>query len=226
MSSSQKPDLIRAALLAGILRGDFGTDDARLPREEDLAEAFEVARPTLRSAVQGLKALGIVTVKHGRPGAVIRPAEEWALHDVELLELVLTSAIAADVLAEALECRLLVAPQAAAFAAERATDEDIARIEAALERAKEDGPAIGSPPAPELEFHRAVMAASHNRFLAHVAVPIEAALAPRVKHPPASARHEERIFDAVRARDPAAAREAMTEWLVALTPRRLRARKG
>jgi GntR family galactonate operon transcriptional repressor len=213
MSPQQKPDFIRDALLDGILRGEFGAEDAMLPREQDLAVAFGVARPTLRAAVKALQALGIVEVTHGRPGARVRPMVDWHLLDRELLETVLDGARGRELVGEALEWRLLVVPEAAALAAERASADDLARLEAALDAMRSARrPAIGTRPGPALEFHRALVEAAHNRFLARATLPLEAALADRLRRRRSGAA-EAAVVAAIRQRDPAAAREAARAWL-------------
>jgi GntR family transcriptional regulator, galactonate operon transcriptional repressor len=209
---TQKPDVIRAEVLAAILRGDYPD---RIPREEDLAEVFGVSRGTARAAVHHLQAHDIVAVKHGRPGAAVRPSREWSLFDASLLETVLDGPTGKDVLDEALEGRLLVAPEAAALAAERATDHELDELARRLELVRSAGKAarLGPRPSPELEFHRGVVEASHNRFLARVALTLETALEGRFKPP--AVPHQERILDALTARDPDEAREAMRARLLA-----------
>jgi DNA-binding FadR family transcriptional regulator len=220
---TQKPDVIRAELLAAILSGGY---EDRIPREEDLAEAFGVSRGTARSAVHHLQAHDIVTVTHGRPGAAVRPPREWSLFDASLLATVLDGPNGKEMLAEVLECRLLVVPEAAALAAQRATADELDALADRFERVRSAGKVarIGSRPSPELEFHRAVVEASHNRFLARVAVTLETALAGRLKPPADAVAHQQRILDAVTARDPDEAREAMRARLLALATRR-RARR-
>jgi DNA-binding FadR family transcriptional regulator len=219
---TQKPDVIRAELLTAIMSGGYAD---RIPREEELAEAFGVSRGTARSAVQNLQAHDVVAVTHGRPGAAVRPPREWSLFDAGLLATVLDGPSGKDVLAETLECRLFVAPEAAALAAERATKAELDDLGERLERVRAGGAArLGSRPAPELEFVRGVVEASHNRFLARVAATIETALADRLKPPADALAHYERILAALTAHDPDAARAAMRELVVARGTRR-RARR-
>jgi GntR family transcriptional regulator, galactonate operon transcriptional repressor len=217
----QKPEFIRVELVRAVLDGDFGE---RIPREEDLAEAFGVSRGTARSAILDLRAHDVVTVTHGRPGATVRPPREWSLFDAPLLDAVLDSSIGREVLTEALECMSLVAPEAAALAADRATDAELQNLGERLERVlSARRPArLGSQLSPELEFHLGVIEACHNRFLARVATTIETALAGRVKPGVDGFAHQQRILDALIARDPAAARDAMRTRIDALVPARRR----
>lgn len=56
---------VREQLLEAIERGDYGPGDA-LPSERALCEMFEVSRVSVREAIAGLEAMGIVAVQHGR----------------------------------------------------------------------------------------------------------------------------------------------------------------
>ena len=56
---------VREQLLEAIERGDYGPGDA-LPSERALCEMFGVSRVSVREAIAGLEAMGIVTVQHGR----------------------------------------------------------------------------------------------------------------------------------------------------------------
>jgi GntR family transcriptional regulator, galactonate operon transcriptional repressor len=199
-----------------VLDGEFGE---RIPREEDLTEAFGVSRGTARSAVSGSAG-----ARRGQgdawPARCSRAAGAWSLFDAPLLEAVLESRIGPDVLAEALECRLLVAPEAAALAAERASDVELEDLGERLARVLlgRRGGRLGLRLSPELEFHLGVIEASHNRFLSRIAATIETAIAGRVKPGADAVAHQQRILDALMARDATAAREAMHARIVALVP--------
>src|SRR3954469_913555 len=59
------------------IRAGEREEGARLPNERDLAERFEVGRPTVREALRSLEALGIVDIRPGRSGGAYaaRPSE-------------------------------------------------------------------------------------------------------------------------------------------------------
>jgi GntR family transcriptional regulator, transcriptional repressor for pyruvate dehydrogenase complex len=56
---------VRAQLMDAIERGDYGPGDA-LPSERALCEMLGVSRVSVREAIAGLEAMGVVTVQHGR----------------------------------------------------------------------------------------------------------------------------------------------------------------
>ena len=64
-------DQILAALRTEIVTGALPRG-ARLPAERELAERFGVSGPTVREAIRGLSALGLVEVRHGS-GAYVAP---------------------------------------------------------------------------------------------------------------------------------------------------------
>src|SRR6201996_8423191 len=57
-------DAIAEDLRAQIASGAI-PHGARLPAERDLAERYRVSGPTVREALQGLSALGLLEVRHG-----------------------------------------------------------------------------------------------------------------------------------------------------------------
>ena len=86
---------VREQLLAAIERGDFAPG-AMLPSERALCATFGVSRVSVREAIAGLEAMGLITVQQGR-GAFVREgvAGRYAgpfgkylqLHRAELVEL-------------------------------------------------------------------------------------------------------------------------------------------
>jgi GntR family transcriptional repressor for pyruvate dehydrogenase complex len=86
---------VREQLLAAIERGDF-PPGALLPSERALCATFGVSRVSIREAIAGLDAMGLITVQQGR-GAFVREgvAGRYAgpfgkylqLHRAELVEL-------------------------------------------------------------------------------------------------------------------------------------------
>lgn len=86
---------VREQLFAAIQRGDY-RPGSLLPSERVLGESFGVSRVSVREAIAGLGAMGLITVQHGR-GAFVRESvtEQYAgpfgryleLHREQLLEL-------------------------------------------------------------------------------------------------------------------------------------------
>lgn len=126
-----------------------------------------------------------------------------------------------------LEFRRLLASQAAAFAAERATDDDIKRIEISL-RAMEQAHALDDPAqeaAADADFHLAIYDAAGNTVMAHIMRRLFTMLQSGVFYDRADLylrrgvregflRQHQAIYAAIAARNPDAARAAADAHLV------------
>lgn len=147
----------------------------RLPGENALAKALGVGRSTVREALRALAGAGLVQARQGSGVFVIAteaaagPAEGWAAR--------LRRAAITDVY----EVRVIVETQAAALAAGRRTDEDVAALEAALERRSR---AAGADDAAfvdaDIALHAAVVAAAGNPVLSDLFAEFAPALRERL----------------------------------------------
>jgi GntR family transcriptional repressor for pyruvate dehydrogenase complex len=197
-----------------------------LPRETDIAGQFGVSRGVARECVRGLEERGLVHVKHGR-GATVAQADRWDVLAPEVLSALLDGEHGTAILGEYLECRRILEIEAAGLAAERATEpqlavlaEAFARMTAGAERALRNPAAEQLFHDADIEFHRAVFAATGNRALGALTEPIHRALS-YARRPLArpDARLErglpehERILRTIAARDHEGAREAMRAHL-------------
>src|ERR687890_2918585 len=120
-------EAVLSDVLAAIVRGDY-PEGAKLPKEEALAESFEVSRYVARQAIQALRDRGLVTVTHG-VGAVVSPRHRWNMFDPVLLDAMLEGPDAAAGRDEAGEAVELIWPEVAALAAKRRTAAELQRIE-------------------------------------------------------------------------------------------------
>ncbi len=102
----------------------------KVPSERELTKDLGVGRSTVREALNGLAVLGVLTIRHGQ-GAFI--AEEVPAAEADAPQSVLTGALQRGETREFIEARLLVEVEVTRLAAERRTEEDLQRIEAALE---------------------------------------------------------------------------------------------
>jgi DNA-binding FadR family transcriptional regulator len=218
--------LVLVSLIEAITSGELETGDL-LPREEDLAERFEVSRGVAREALRALEERGLVTVKHGR-GATVNARAAWDLLDHDILAGLLAGPGAAEVMDESIECRLIVETEAAALAAERAGEEERRTLARALDKmAGAAGRRHVNPQAErsyreaELCFDRALTGAAGNPALTRVVEPIRRAF--DMARPAMGAEldalergvaERERILRAVERREPDAARDAMRDHLL------------
>ena len=133
----------------------------RLPPEPMLMEQFGVGRSSLREAVGALSLTGILSVSPGRGTSVVATPEEflarprqWGL-----------SAAWKGRIQEVVEARIVLEQTIVGFAAERATEEDIAAIRTQLELLQKDKPGGKKIIQSDYGFHKALAKASHNVIL-------------------------------------------------------------
>lgn len=145
----QLRDLIRN----GRLRGG-----QKLPSERELAQRFEVGRSSLREAIRALELEGLVIIRPGAGSFISEESLDAALGPLTG-QLLAKQAELADVV----ELRLLLEPQVAALAAERALDADKRRLGEIL---REQEQAIGrgeSGAKADAAFHSAIATSIHNK---------------------------------------------------------------
>lgn len=144
-----------AGLKAQILDGSL-SPGVKLPSEAELIEQYGVSRTVVREAVTRLRAEGFVETFQGR-GSFVLAVPEPTSFTVEAS----TIRSHADVLAM-IDFRLGVESEAAYLAALRRTPDGARGVEAALEAFAAAGPEADVEA--DFAFHRAVAAASGNRF--------------------------------------------------------------
>ena len=192
----------------------------RLPTEQALTRAARVSRTVVREAVAALRAEGLVVTRQG-VGAFVSAEPQRAPFriDPERLKSI-------DDVLDVMELRLGVEIESAGLAAERASRAQLRAIAAALqaiERAADSGKSAVDE---DLALHRAIAEATGNeefpRFLQFIGrhlIPrrtvagLPERMGGRRAYLELIQEEHRRIFEAIRDRDPAAAREAMRRHL-------------
>ena len=204
---------IRDLIEKGLVRpGD------KLPAERDLATRIGVSRPTVRVGLRALAAMGIVESRHGS-GTYI-PDGPPALGSQSLS---LLAALHGFTREEMYDARRVLEVGAAGMAAEHATPDQLATIadEVASLFATLDDPLVFL--VHDIKFHRAVADASGNPIIAALVEMVSALYYGRRSETAAQASDRDlreaaelhrRIYQAIRARNSEAARNAMSEHLV------------
>ena len=210
---------ISRELLGSIVRGEISPGNA-LPSEDDLASQFDVSRPVVRKAVKELAALGLDESRQGRSTRVTS-SEDWHQFAPEVLQARGEVGAVDDFLLELLELRRLIETGAAGLAAARVTDEDLVRMAAAY--ADMDASLSDLEPFvdADIAFHDALLSATRNGLLVQLIDTLGPvlrfgrmmSLERRSDGPRDSQRGHRQILEAMRARDPEAARVAMREHL-------------
>jgi GntR family transcriptional repressor for pyruvate dehydrogenase complex len=192
--------------------------EGRLPAERELAEQLGVSRPVVREAIVVLQSKGMVQIRHGA-GVFVLPKSEVAA----------TSNMDSDAGPfEVIETRRLLEGEIAALAAELITDSQIAELERLLARIGDmrlDEPAREQA---DRAFHIALARSTGNDLLVNIVETLwdmryQSALCEyffrRAREagiePPADEHRV--VLDALKARDPEAARRAMREHLARVT---------
>ena len=209
---------VLAQLKEGISNGTFPVGE-KLPSENLLAEAFGVSRVPVREALGILEVSGIISSRQGGGHWV----EQHSLLS-KYQPLVLEIADPGEVEA-LLEMREVIEQQAACMAAERHTEQELRAIELALndfKRCTLDEGLIGHRE--DYLFHRAIMQASHNPFFVQIldnmhelylgvlVYSLSKNLGRQDERQRVIDEHQ-RVFMAIKARDPAAATAAMQNHL-------------
>ena len=198
-----------------IIAGRYA-EGARLPGDAELTAMFGVSRPVLRESVKTLVAKGLLTTK-ARVGTVVRGRAAWNMFDADVLAWHLDAGIDRRFLNDLAEIRLAVEPRAAALAAKRRSEEDIAELQRSMDRMRQEtSESVGFAEA-DLALHLAVARASGNPFMRSIGHVIEAALrtAFMLSAPAGSEDREitllwhQKIVDSIAEGDADAAAEAM-----------------
>jgi|SoiMethySBSTD1v2_1073268.scaffolds.fasta_scaffold00120_19 GntR family transcriptional regulator, transcriptional repressor for pyruvate dehydrogenase complex len=212
-STEQVVAHVRNLIEQGALRpGD------RLPAERDLATRVGVSRPTVRAGLRALAAIGVVQSRHGS-GTYI-PDGPPSLGTDALSFLAALHGFTRD---EMYEARRILEVGAAGLAAERATPEQIATM---AEEVASLFAAMADPQVflvHDINFHRAVAAASGNPIVASLVEMVSALYYERRRDTAARASDRDmrdaaemhrRIYQAIRAHDADEARRAMQAHLM------------
>lgn len=199
--------------------GGHYKEGQQLPIEPELCAEFGVSRPIVREATKILIAKGLLNSKP-KVGTIVQSKDRWNLLDPDVLGWVTQSLPATQFLDMLFEARLAIEPSAAALAAEKATDEDIARIAGAFEDMA-SAPTVADSVEPDVRFHQAILDATHNDVIRYIGHTLHNALAISISltswheeiHALSLPRHEA-VYRAIAAKDPAAADKAVRTLLL------------
>ena len=200
-----------------IQRSDLQPGD-RLPPERDLAKLFGVSRPTLRTAIRSLAAMGVLQARQGA-GTFVVAADGLPALDSSPLRLM--AALHGFTTAEMFEARQALEMAIAGLAAERATGHQLASV------AEELAGMYASIDEPEqylihdMRFHQMIAAASGNGILtalmnmvATILFDVRRKTVNRAHDLKESAELHRQIYRAIRDRNAEAARTAMRNHLM------------
>jgi DNA-binding FadR family transcriptional regulator len=207
MSTNRLYKNVVEQLLVMIDSGEL-KEGSRLPAERELAERFNVSRPTIREAIIALEAIGRLNVKIGS-GIYVKGNSRG---------LDFVSGASAF---ELMESRIMIEGEAAALAASLINSDQIEQLEAALDKMRnenqQDG--FGADSADRI-FHEVIADATNNKVLQRMIRSLwdtqqtldhikSAHVSMCSSDPDLRLKEHEAIVDALRRRDPESARLAM-----------------
>ncbi|WP_264210673.1 FadR/GntR family transcriptional regulator [Leisingera thetidis] len=162
MAETRRPtlaDQVYDQLMAKILDEEYPVH-SRLPAEEVLAQTFGVSRPIVRAALSRLRDDGIVQSRRGSGSYVLRQPDRQLISFAPLESI-------SDV-QRCYEFRIDVEGAAAAWAARRRDDEDLAAMDHAYQVMEETYEQSGLGVEADQMLHLAVARATKNPFFASV----------------------------------------------------------
>ena len=131
----------------------------KLPNENEMAKMFGVSRTTLRESVKILATAGVLEIKRGRGTFVsknIVNVDKTELENINSYKIKLV---------DLFEVRLAIEPEVAFWAAQRATDDEIAEIEKRGLAVEKTLIMHKDRTDDELLFHKSIAEAAHNEFM-------------------------------------------------------------
>lgn len=134
-----------------------------LPSEREIAQMFDVSRAPVREALKVLEFVGIVEIVRGKGAFIKKIAAESIIDTIDFVMM-----NPSHTMLELFEVRQAIEVQAAFLAAERWTDEDMEAIETALAAYARQSDSQSLSVEPSLDFHSAIITASHNHALVEI----------------------------------------------------------
>ncbi len=128
----------------------------RLPTEKELIDEFGVSRTVVREAIANLRASGMVSTHQGIGAFVMH---DTALPSFRIAE---DTLLVIEEVVRALELRIAIESEAAALAAMRRSEADVAALRQACDEMDKANIAGETSIQTDLEFHRAVARSAHN----------------------------------------------------------------
>ncbi|MEM6760036.1 MAG: FadR/GntR family transcriptional regulator [Pseudomonadota bacterium] len=188
--SAQIADAIREEIVAGRL-----IVDQRLPSEAELADYFNVSRPTVREALKRLAAQSLIRTQRGATGGAfvnrLRFEDAYDQQVTTASLLLSMNAVSFDV---ACEARYALERACAPLSAARRTPDHLATMRAEIHRQGQPGLTDEAFCASDVTFHRALVDGAGNKVLSYQLAGAVEAMQPLMNMITFTARSREAII--------------------------------
>jgi DNA-binding FadR family transcriptional regulator len=209
---------IAKAIRDAIISGDMIVDE-RLPSESELADQFDVSRPTVREALKRLAAQNLIRTQRGATGgAFVRRLsydEAYAQHITTSTLLLSMNAVDFET---ACEARFALERACAPLSAQRRTPDHLATMRAEIHRQAQPGLSDERFCDSDVAFHRALVDGANNPVLSYQLAGAVEAMQPLMNMITFTQRNRDviiglhtRIADALEMQNSADADEALAE---------------
>ncbi|MCP4208841.1 MAG: FadR family transcriptional regulator [Shimia sp.] len=209
---------IAKAIRDSIISGDMIVDE-RLPSESELADQFDVSRPTVREALKRLAAQNLIRTQRGATGgAFVRRLsydEAYAQHITTSTLLLSMNAVDFET---ACEARFALERACAPLSAKRRTPDHLATMRAEIHRQAQPGLSDERFCDSDVAFHRALVDGADNPVLSYQLAGAVEAMQPLMNMITFTQRNRDviiglhtRIADALEMKNSADADEALAE---------------
>lgn len=182
---------------------------SRLPPERELAISLGTSRASLRQALKALESVGVITQRVGDGTYLSTDANN--IMRIPLSFVMLLDGIS---LLELFDLRLMIEPEMAAKAAERATGRDLDAIRLSLNQMPHDTARA------DAQFHEAICRATGNRLWYRIYQAIQAVfrqameITTKLAPPEHALGFHKQIYAAIHSREPEQARDRMRAHLM------------
>ncbi|MBO6775759.1 MAG: FadR family transcriptional regulator [Marinibacterium sp.] len=188
--SVQIADAIRDAIVSGDL-----IVDERLPSEPELADQFNVSRPTVREALKRLGAQSLIRTQRGATGgAFVNRLSYTDAYDQQVTTATLLLSMNAVSFETACEARYALERACAPLSAQRSTSDHIATMRTEIFRQGQPGLTDEAFCASDVAFHRALVDGAGNPVLSYQLAGAVEAMQPLMNMITFTARSREAII--------------------------------
>ena len=185
---------ISKAIKDAIISGELLVDE-RLPSEAELAEQFDVSRPTVREALKRLAAQSLIRTQRGASGgAFVNRLSFEDAYPQQITTSTLLLSMNAVSFETACEARYALERACAPLAAERRSADQLATMRAEIHRQGQPGLTDEAFCDSDVTFHRALVDAAHNPVLSYQLAGAVEAMQPLMNMITFTARDRARII--------------------------------